>query len=120
MTKKLQKKILPTSFDRGLIFDYVYFPEKNEWKAWMDLVNKDTIDQFPKNTQVQDIIVTTIDTVRYSFLQEFFIMHEYQSLFVGPTGTGKSVYIQNVLLNKLNRDKFITIEIGFSAQTHSN
>jgi dynein heavy chain len=120
MKVKLQKKILPSSFDRGLIYDYVYFPEKNEWKHWMDFVNKDTLDQFPKNTQVQDIIVTTIDTIRYSYLQEFFIMHEIQSLFVGPTGTGKSVYIKNVLLNKLNREKFLTIDIGFSAQTHAN
>lgn len=52
LTKKLQKKILPTLFDRGTIYDYVYFPEKNEWKHWMDLINKETIDQFPKNTQV--------------------------------------------------------------------
>lgn len=44
MGKKLTKKILPTLFDRGMIYDYVYFPEKNEWKHWMDLVNKDTID----------------------------------------------------------------------------
>ena len=93
MKVKLQKKILPSSFDRGLIYDYVYYPEKNEWKHWMDLVNKETLDQFPKNTQVQDVIVTTIDTIRYSYLQEFFIAHEIQSLFVGPTGTGKSVYI---------------------------
>lgn len=64
--------------------------------------------------------MTTIDTIRYNFLQEFFIQHEIQSLFVGPTGTGKSVYIQNVLLNKLNREKFITIEVGFSAQTQAN
>jgi dynein heavy chain len=120
MKAKLEKKILPSSFDRGLIYDYVYFPEKNEWKHWMDLVNKDNLDQFPKNTQVQDIIVTTIDTIRYSYLQEFFIMNEIQSLFVGPTGTGKSVNIKNVLLNKLNREKFITIEVGFSAQTHAN
>ena len=39
--KKLQKKILPTTFDRGTIYDYVYFAEKNEWKHWMDLVNKE-------------------------------------------------------------------------------
>ena len=76
LPKKLTKKILPTSFDRGTIYDYVYFPDKNEWKHWMDLVNKEQLDNFPKNTQVQDIIVTTIDTVRYSFLQEFFIQHE--------------------------------------------
>ena len=120
MKVKLEKKILPSAFDRGLIYDYIYYPEKNEWKHWMDLVNKDTLDQFPKGTQVQDIIVTTIDTIRYSYLQEFFIQHEIQSLFVGPTGTGKSAYIQNVLLNKLNREKFTTIEIGFSAQTNSN
>lgn len=37
------------------------------------------------------------------------------TLFVGPTGTGKSVYIQNVLLQQLPREKYITIEIGFSA-----
>jgi dynein heavy chain, axonemal len=120
MKVKLEKKILPSTFDRGLIYDYIFFPEKNEWKHWMDLVNKDSLDQFPKGTQVQDIIVTTIDTIRYNFLQEFFIQHEIQSLFVGPTGTGKSAYIQNVLLNKLNREKFITIEVGFSAQTQAN
>ena len=27
------KKILPSSFDRGLIFDYLYDPDKNEWRG---------------------------------------------------------------------------------------
>lgn len=81
----------------------------------MDLVDKDKIDQFPKNTQVQDIIVTTVDTVRYSYLQELFITNEIPSLFVGPTGTGKSAYILKVLENNLSSENFLTIEVGFSA-----
>jgi type IV secretory pathway ATPase VirB11/archaellum biosynthesis ATPase len=35
-------------------------------------------------------------------------------LFVGPTGTGKTKYIQNVL-EKLPADKWLTIDVGFSA-----
>lgn len=65
----------------------------------MDDVNKDTIDDFGKDARVQEIIVTTVDTVRYSFIQKFCILNEIPTLFVGPTGTGKSVFIQNVLMN---------------------
>jgi len=84
----------------------VYFPDKNEWKPWLSLFDKDNIDKFPKDAVVQDIVVTTIDTIRYSYLQEHCIMNEIPTLFVGPTGTGKSVYINNVLLNVLPKEKF--------------
>jgi dynein heavy chain, axonemal len=47
-------------------------------------------------------------------------MNDIRSLFVGPTGTGKTAYIQNVLQAKLPADKWLIIEIGFSAQTHCN
>jgi dynein heavy chain len=65
----------------------------------MDDTNKDDLDNFGKDIKVQEIIVTTIDTVRYSYIQKFCILNEIPTLFVGPTGTGKSVYIQNVLMN---------------------
>ena len=47
-------------------------------------------------------------------------MNDIQNIFVGPTGTGKTKYIQNVLINKLPADKWLIIEVGFSAQTHCN
>lgn len=43
------RKILPGAFDRGTVYDYVYFPDKNEWKGWLDLTNKDDVDKFPKD-----------------------------------------------------------------------
>ena len=47
-------------------------------------------------------------------------MNDIRSLFVGPTGTGKTAYTQNVLNNKLSVEKWLVIEVGFSAQTHCN
>jgi dynein heavy chain, axonemal len=63
----------------------------------MEFTDKDKIDQFPKGSVVQEIIVTTMDTIRYGFLLEMFIMNDIRTLFVGPTGTGKTAYIQKVL-----------------------
>lgn len=113
------RKILPPILDRGTIYDYVYKPETQEWAGWMKLVSEDDLGNFPASKQPQEIIVTTTDTIRYSYIQEWFINNSIPFLFCGPTGTGKSVYIQNVLLNTLSKDKFITIEIGFSAQTRA-
>lgn len=106
---------MPPAFDRGTIYDYCYLPETNEWKNWMDFTNKEEIDQFPKGSVPQELIVTTVDTIRYGYMQELFIMNNIRSLFVGPTGTGKTAYIQNVLANKLPADKWLIIEVGFSA-----
>lgn len=56
---KLKNKILPPTFDRGTIYDYRYLPDTNEWKNWMDFVDKESIDKFPKGSIVQELIVTT-------------------------------------------------------------
>ena len=90
---KLKNKILPAAFDRGTVYDYVYYPETNEWKNWMDNTDKDKIDDFPRGTNVSEIVVTTMDTLRYSYMQEMFIMNDIRTIFVGPTGTGKTAYI---------------------------
>lgn len=52
--------------------------------------------------------------MRYSYLLNLSIACENPIMFCGPTGTGKSVYIKNVL-NSLPKNKYSPIEIGFSA-----
>ena len=81
----------------------------------MDNTDKDKLDDFPRGTNVNEIIVTTIDTVRYSYMQELFIMNDIRTIFVGPTGTGKTKYIQNVINKQLPAEKWLVIEVGFSA-----
>ena len=41
-------------------------------------------------------------------------------LLIGPTGTGKSVYVQQKLMNGLPQDKYIPTFVNFSAQTSAN
>lgn len=59
----------------------------------------------------------TNDSVRYSKILEISIINFIPLLFCGPTGTGKSCYIKNYILNDLDPAKYNSIELGFSAQT---
>jgi dynein heavy chain len=65
-------------------------------------------------------MVPTIDTARYSYLLRTLVRNGHHTLFVGPTGTGKSAYIRDTLMNGLQKDIFIPIFINFSAQTSAN
>ena len=64
---------------------------------------------------VHEILVKTADTARYSYLLQLDIKNDFHVLFCGPTGTGKSIYIKNILNNHLDPLKYLTVEVGFSA-----
>ncbi|XP_063282951.1 dynein axonemal heavy chain 12 [Pelobates fuscus] len=105
--------------DKGLVYDYVYeLKGKGHWVHWNEFIKNTTIGD--NKTKIQDIIVPTIDTVRYTFLMELCIQYEKPLLFVGPTGTGKSVYVKDKLMNNLDKNKFFPFFVNFSARTSAN
>jgi Cdc6-like AAA superfamily ATPase len=60
------------------------------------------------------------DTLRYTYLLDTLVRHHHHCLFVGPTGTGKTVYVKKHLQAGLPQDEFVSLIVTFSAQTMSN
>ncbi|CAK9814603.1 Dynein axonemal heavy chain 7 [Anthophora plagiata] len=103
----------------GLVFDYKYTKEgRGKWRPWMDDLHD--VPPIPKDIPVNQIIVPTIETVRYFHLFKLLICHQKPVLLVGPTGTGKSVYIMEFLLKKNDPNIFKPLFVIFSAQTTAN
>ncbi len=110
-------KTLPAASE-GSVYDLCFDKEVGRWKNWLKLDSADTAPINPK-TSFLDIMVTTIDTVRYACLFDLLVDHGKHVLFAGPTGTGKTVYIQ-AALDKKDKSKVRSIMSTFSAQTNAN
>ena len=100
----------------GTVYDLVFVREVMQWKNWLKTVESKPVDE---KLEFQDIVVTTIDTVRYRFLFDLLVGHGKHVLFGGPTGTGKTVYIKQSL-DEQDRTKWQNIQSTFSAQTSAN
>ncbi|ORX87075.1 hypothetical protein BCR32DRAFT_215666 [Anaeromyces robustus] len=102
--------------DEGLVYDYKFDTNGDgSWVLWTDTIPSNF--QINVKAKYNDILVPTIDTERYSFIMKLLIENNKKLLIIGPTGTGKSMYIKDVLMNKISSDIYIPIFMAFSAQT---
>ncbi|KAM9098063.1 dynein heavy chain 12, axonemal isoform X1 [Sarcophilus harrisii] len=105
--------------DKGLVYDYTYeLKNRGRWVHWNELIKSTSLGD--KKTKIQEIIVPTMDTIRYTFLMDLCLTYQKPLLFVGPTGTGKSVYVKDKLMHHLNRDQYFPFFVNFSARTSAN
>ena len=61
------------------------------WELWTDQLK--AAPPIAKDLLFSEIIVPTENTVCSTALMELLITHQKPTIFIGPTGTGKSVYI---------------------------
>jgi dynein heavy chain len=107
--------IMEASIPEGNIYEVFFDPSVSLWKPWISLLPETYT--IPPKTKYDNILVPTLDTARYSYLLQLLVRHSKQVLFVGPTGTGKSMYIRETLMNSMDKEIYIPNFLNFSAQT---
>ena len=79
----------------GLVYDFCYDIQKGVWRGWMETIPAYTPDL---SLPFSQLIVPTMDSVRYRFVLDLLMRNGKHVLCVGPTGTGKTVSIMDTLL----------------------
>lgn len=102
--------------DGKTVYGFTFDKSKFKWVPWGELLDPTPI---PADAEYTNIIVPTVDTVRYTFLLDQLVRSNKHCLLVGPTGTGKTAYIKKHLQGGLP-DSFASLFFNFSAQTSAN
>lgn len=85
--------------------------EKKEWIYWTETINEFNID--PK-AQYNEIIVPTFDSIRMKYIKGTLIRNKKHVLSPGPTGTGKTINISNLINLEMSED-YLAVPLTFSA-----
>ena len=94
-----------------LVYDYKFNVETKEWQYWRDTVPEYQVDI---KSSYNEILVPTVDSIRMKYFVKTLVMNNKHILTPGPTGTGKSVNIAELLTYELP-EEFQTLAITFSA-----
>ncbi len=106
---------LPTTLPT--LYEYFFDTSELRWLPWTVRLNAN-YTRSPEQKFYQ-ILVPTVDTARNSWLLEAAITAKAPILFIGESGTAKTVTINNFLNKNLDQEKFVRLNINFSSRTNS-
>ncbi|XP_054751474.2 dynein axonemal heavy chain 6-like isoform X1 [Lytechinus pictus] len=97
------------------------------WSCYMDFDTKrmdlweKIVPTFKYDPEVPffEMLVPTMDTVRFGYLMEKLLLVKHSVLFTGTTGVGKSVIARALLEGIQEKANYVPIFMNFSAQTSS-
>jgi dynein heavy chain len=110
--RKIADSPLPNT---GLLYDYYFDLDMHKWEKWQTHV---PAYEEPVPFAYYNIMVPTSDSVLYTYILDHIAAVQKPILFVGDSGTAKTVTIQN-WLKKLDTDKFNQLNINMSSRTSS-
>ncbi|KAH9586143.1 Dynein heavy chain [Trypanosoma melophagium] len=106
--------------EEGLLYDYCFVyaaaPEDEvepRWVHWSELCGTCEIN---RTSKFEDIIVPTIDNTRQKYVLQHLLLQKVNVVAVGPTGTGKTVSVSDLILGGLP-DRLLGLTFTFSPQT---
>ena len=104
----------------GSVYDYCYKfsanPEDEIEASWLPWAETQAPYALKARLPYNDILVPTTDTIRQKYILKHLLMRNNHVAVVGPTGTGKTVSINELIMGGLP-EKFQGIAFTFSAQT---
>eukprot|EP00398_MALV-I-01_sp_L67-1_P000742 gene742-313_t len=115
-TPATRKEALPPA-EGALVYDFMVNPESGKWQSWQQRIKQLNI---PDNAEFHTIIVPNTDTVRNEYLMQILIHGSHHVLFSGVTGTGKTICVNNMLLNGFDKEKYSSAAFALSAATSHN
>ncbi|MCO5597847.1 hypothetical protein L7F22_051931 [Adiantum nelumboides] len=105
----------PNQLPNELLYDYYFDTNDLKWRSWNSVVPP---YEPPADGHFSSILVPTIDTVRSTWILNTLIKVSKPVLFVGESGTAKSVAIQKYLTSLPIAENLI-LNINFSSRTTS-
>lgn len=115
----LQKPFIFTIPKKDTVFDYRFIKEgKGKWKLWSDEVS--SAPPLPRDIPANQIIITTVETIRIYSLLDLLTRHGKLVLLVGPTATGKTFYATDYYAKRIDTSTFTSLCMNFSAHITAN